>query len=209
MKRPTLIAAATVALVVVGMLLGVQQDNLHNGLLALSFAAVGDFVLRRRPGQREAQLFLAAGAAQALMFLGRQVGGLPDPRGPSWSAEWLAWIWTWPLPLVLVLVGATIMCFPDGRFPGRAWHVAFWVMLGAAAVLATTSALWPVDYHRAGLVVDHPLDLPWAANAATFFDAAQPACFTAFQIIWLACVVTRPRLRTKPDSCVGSSQPWH
>lgn len=63
MRRPTLIASATTALVVVGTLLGIQVDNLHNGLLALSFAAVGAFVLRRRPAQREAQLFLAAGAA--------------------------------------------------------------------------------------------------------------------------------------------------
>src|SRR5687768_6142573 len=116
MRRPTLIAAGTACLVAAGMLFGVQEDNLHNGLLALSLAAVGDFVLRRRPGQREAQLFVAAGAAQAVMFFGRQVGGREDPPFPSWISEWVGWVGIWPLPLVLVLVGATIMCYPDGHF---------------------------------------------------------------------------------------------
>ncbi len=109
MRRAALIAAATVAIVVPGLLLGVQWDNLHNGLLALSFAAVGTFVLARRPQQREALLFLAAGLAQAVMFTGRQVGGAEDsPLGRS-ATEWLAWLGIWPLPLVLVLVGATIV----------------------------------------------------------------------------------------------------
>ena len=36
-------------------------------------------MLRHRPGQREAMLFLAAGAAQAMVFLGRQVGAQSDP----------------------------------------------------------------------------------------------------------------------------------
>jgi signal transduction histidine kinase len=191
MRHPTVLAAVTVALVVAGMLLGVQPDNLHNGLLALSFAAVGDFVLRRRPGQREARLFLAAGAAEAVMFLGRQVGADPAAPLPGWAAEWLGWVGIWPLPLVLVLVGATVMCFPDGRFPGRLWRDAFRAMTVAAAVLAATSALWPVDYDRAGLVVDHPLGVPGASSASAFFDVAQPVCFTAFQLVWLACVVTR------------------
>jgi signal transduction histidine kinase len=191
MRRPTLIAAGTAILVAVGMLLGVQRDNLHNGLLALSLAAVGDFVLRRRPGQREAQLFLAAGAAQAVMFLGRQVGGRSDPPVPTWVAEWVGWVGIWPLPLVLVLVGATIMCFPDGRFPGPGWRRAFQVMLAAASVLALTSALWPVDYDRADLVVDHPLGLPGADAAQSFFDVAQPMAFTAIQVVWLACVIAR------------------
>lgn len=191
MKRPALLAMAVVVLVAAGMLLGVQEDNLHNGLLAVSFAAVGDFVLRRRPGHREAELFLLAGGAQAVMFLGRQVGGHADPPGPSWIAEWLGWFGIWSLPLVVVLVGATVMCYPDGAFPSRRWVASFRVVAVAAVVLAVTSALWPVDYDRAALVVAHPLDLPGADRAASFFDAAQPVVFTAFQVLWLACVLAR------------------
>ena len=191
MRREALLAAVTVAVVLAGLVLGVQADNLHNGLLALSLVGVGDFVLRRRPDQREARLFLLAGAAQGVMFFGRQVGGAADPPGPTWTAEWLGWLGIWPLPLVLLLVGATIMCFPDGRFPGRGWRAGFWLMGAVAGVLALTSALWPVDYGRAGLVVDHPFRLPGAERAAAFFDVAQPSCFTAFQLVWLACVIVR------------------
>lgn len=191
MERATLIAGATVALVVPGMLLGVQWDNLHNGLLALSFAAVGSFVLGRRPGQREALLFLAAGLAHGVMFLGRQVGGAEDaPLGPSFTA-WVAWLGIWPLPLVLVLVGATVMCFPDGRFPGRWWLMAFVAMAVAGTALALMSALWAVDYDRAGLRVHHPLALPGQDAAAAIFAVLRPLVFTAFQVVWLACLVTR------------------
>lgn len=193
MRRSGLVAAATVALVLVGLLLGVHADNLHNGLLALALAAVGEAVLQRRPGQREAQLLLASGAAEAVLFLGRQVGAHPDPPGPAWVAEWVAWCGVWPLPLVLVLVGAAFMCFPDGRFASAAWRTVFRVMLAAAAVLTAVSALWPVDYDRAGLVAGHPLRLPGAEGAAAFFDVAQPVCFTGFQLVWLACVVARYR----------------
>src|SRR5688572_21794099 len=104
MERPAVIAAATGALVVPGLLLGVQWDNLHNGLLALSFAAVGTFVLSRRPHHREARLFLAAGVAHGVMFVGRQVGGATDPPLSPRIAEWVAWFGIWPLPLVLLLV---------------------------------------------------------------------------------------------------------
>ena len=191
MERAALIAGATVALVVPGILLGVQWDNLHNGLLALSFAGVGLFVLGRRPRQREARLFLAAGLAHAVMFLGRQVGGTPDPPFGATLTTWVAWFGIWPLPLVLLLVGATVMCFPDGRFPGRGWRRAFVAMAVAAAVLAAISACWPVDYGRAGLRADHPLDLPGLDAATAVFDVLRPLVFTAFQVVWLACVATR------------------
>ena len=184
----------------VGFFFGVQEDNLHNGLLAVSLVAVGGFVAHRRPGQREAELFLVAGAAQALMFLGRQVGGHPGPAGSTGAAEWVGWFGIWPLPLVLVLVGAVIMCYPDGRFPGRGWLWAFRVMVAVAVVLAIISALWPVDYDRAGLVAAHPFDVPGANRAAAFFDRARPAAFTAFQVVWLACVVARFRRASSQEA---------
>jgi signal transduction histidine kinase len=199
-KRPILLAVAATVLAGVGILLGVQEDNLHNGLLAVSLVAVGAFVLQRRPGQREAELFVAAGAAQAVMFLGRQVGGHPDPPGPTWLAEWIGWLGIWPLPLVLLLVGAAIMCYPDGRFPSPVWRASFRIMFAAAVALALTSALWPVDYDRAGLVSAHPFDVPGVQQATTFFDVAQPTVFILFQVVWLACVVARYRRATAEEA---------
>jgi signal transduction histidine kinase len=189
MRRLLLLVAGAGALVTAGFTLGFEADNLHNGLLALSFTLVGAFVLYRRPGQREAQLFVATGLAHAVMFYGRQVGHHPGHP----AAEWLGWLGVWPLPLALVLAGAAVMGFPDGHLPGRAWVLAFRVMAAAGLLLSLVSALWPVDYVRTGVVVPPPFDLPGAATAQSFFDVAQPACYTAFQVLWAVCVVARYR----------------
>lgn len=66
------IGAAVTVLVTGGFALGVQLANLHNGLLAVAFTAVGLYVVWQRPGNREAWLFVATGVAQAAMFAARQ-----------------------------------------------------------------------------------------------------------------------------------------
>ncbi|CAN5308250.1 hypothetical protein BH09ACT10_BH09ACT10_29830 [soil metagenome] len=195
MRLVIALAAAVGAVVTVGFTLGFELANLHNGLLALSFTAVGAFVLHRRPGQREAQLFLAAGAAHAVMFFGQQVGRHPSFPG----AEWIAWMGVWPLPLVLVLVGAAVMGFPDGSVPRGVWVVAFWVMAAAGLVLSTISALWPVEYARTGILVAHPFDLPGGESAEAFFDVARPTCYLAFQVLWAACVIGRFRNASRDE----------
>lgn len=193
MRSAAFLAGGTVVLVVVGFITGPSGDNLHNGLLALSFAIVGDVVLRHRPGQREAVLFLVAGLAQAVVFVGRQVGSRSDPVIGLAIAKWIAWLGIWPLPLVLVLVGLTIMSFPDGRLPGQSWRVTFGVMVACGVALSLMSALWPVDYDRAGVVIDHPLDLAGAQVAQTVFEWALPFVFTTLQLLWVACVFGRFR----------------
>lgn len=192
MGRPVAFAVVTGALVVVGAGFGIRPDNAHNGLLALSFAVVGAAVLVRRPGQREAELFLVAGVAQGAVFLGRQVGTARSGAGQDW-ASWVAWLGIWPLPLVLAVVGATVMCFPDGHFPGRAWRRAWQVSAVVALGLALLSALWPVDYGRAGLVTAHPLQVPGVEVARSVFAVGQPLAFTSFQVLWLVCVAVRYR----------------
>jgi signal transduction histidine kinase len=192
MRCPTLLAVGTGLLVVVGSGLGVRPDNVHNGLLALSFALVGTCVLRRRPSQREAELFLVAGAAEGIVFLGRQVGTDSAFAVRGW-AQWVAWLGIWPLPLVLVVVGATVMCFPDGQFPGAGWRRAWQASAVVATVLALLSAFWPVDYGRAGVVTGHPLDVPGGAVAGPVFAIVQPIAFTSFQVLWLVCVAARYR----------------
>jgi hypothetical protein len=84
-------AVAAAALVVVGLVasgwsLGFHLGNAHNGLLALSFTAVGLYVVRMRPRHREAVLFVAVGMVHAVMFFGRQYG---SHAGPLPGAEWI------------------------------------------------------------------------------------------------------------------------
>lgn len=185
-----LVGGATGVLVAGAAVLGWHAGNLHNGLIAVSFTAVGLYVLGRRPGHREGRLFVAVGVAHAVMFAGRQYG---LHAGPLPAASWAGWLGVWPLPLVLVLVGVTVMSFPDGRLPSRGWLPVAGVLAVAGLALSAVSALWPVEWARTGLVAAHPLHLPGAAAADAFYRVARPVCYLLFQLTWVACVVARVR----------------
>ncbi|MEV6633258.1 histidine kinase [Actinoplanes sp. NPDC051470] len=180
--------AVTAVLVAGGFALGLHVGNLHNGLIAVSFTAVGTYVVHRRPGHREGRLFVAVGVAHAVMFAGRQYG-LHAGRLPG--ASWIGWLGVWPLPLVLVLIGLAVMCFPTGRLPSRGWVPVAAVLAGAGLVLATVSALWPVEYARTGLVAAHPLGLPGLPVADAFYRVARPVVYLLSQLTWVACVAVR------------------
>ena len=192
---PSVAREATVgvtSLVVVGLVgygwyLGFRLDNAHNGLLAVSFTAVGLYVVRMRPRHREALLFVAVGILHAVMFFGRQYG---SHAGPLPGARWIGWVGVWPLSLAIALVGVTLMAFPDGRLLSNRWRVAASGMLVVGFGLSVVSGLWPVDYDRTGLVVPHPLDVPGARSAERWWGAAR-VIYPAFQGLWTAAVLLR------------------
>jgi len=191
---PYAVGLASAALIAGGFGFGVHLPNLHNGLLAAAFMAVGLFVVERRPGNREGMLFIATGAAHAVMFFGRQVGldaGPGDVTQPA--VVWATWLGVWPLPLVLALVGVTVMSFPDGRMPSARWRRVATAVVGLAALAAVVSALWPVDYARNDLAVAHPLDLGGERAAARLWPLVGPPSFLLAQAAWVACVVVRLR----------------
>ncbi|GAA3962386.1 sensor histidine kinase [Actinoplanes auranticolor] len=189
-KLSSAAGAAVAVLVTGGFALGLHVANLHNGLIAASFTAVGLFVVLRRPGNREGWLFVATGAAHAVMFAGRQYA---LHTGPLPGASWAGWLGVWPLPIVLVIAGVTIMSFPTGRLPSRGWRPVTGVLAGVGVLLAVVSALWPVEYTRTALVAAHPLSLPGFAAADAFYRIARPAGYLLFQLTWVACVVIRLR----------------
>lgn len=192
---PSVAREATVgvtSLVVAGLVgygwyLGFRLDNAHNGLLAVSFTAVGLYVVRMRPRHREASLFVAVGVLHAVMFFGRQYG---SHDGPLPGARWIGWVGVWPLSLAIALAGVTLMAFPDGRLLSNRWRVAASGMLVVGFGLSVMSGLWPVDYDRTGLVVPHPLDVPGAATAERWWKAAR-VIYPAFQGLWTAGVLFR------------------
>ncbi len=179
------------ALVGSGVALGIHVQNVHNGLIAGAFTAVGIFVLRRRPDNGEARLFVATGAASAVLFFCRQYG-LYD-GGPLPGVRWVTWLGVWPLPLVLVLVAVTIMSFPDGRLPSPQWRLAVSAMTVVGAVLAVMAALWPLEYADNQLPVAHPLQVEGAESAQRVWSVVGPVAYLSFQLVWAACVVTRLR----------------
>lgn len=125
------VALMVATLGVSGWYLGWHVSNAHNGLIAASFTAVGLYVVRMQPWQREGWLFVVTGAVHAVMFFGRQYG-LHGPLLPG--APWIGWLGVWPLPISIAITGWTLMAFTDGRLPSRRWHVPFAAMLAVAAV---------------------------------------------------------------------------
>ena len=185
-------AVAVIALLVAGLVgsgwsLGFHLDNAHNGLLGLSFTAVGLYIVRMRPHHREGVLFVAVGILHAVMFFGRQYG---SHDGPLPGAEWIGWIGVWPLALAIALVAWTLMAFPDGRLLSLRWRVAGGAMIVVAFGLSVVSALWPVDYERTSQVAPYPLDVPGAVGAQAVWDGAR-VCFLLFQVLWTAAILVR------------------
>ncbi len=187
---------ATLALVVAmlvgyGASFGFQLDNAHNGLIAASFSAVGLYVVRMRPRHREGWLLVAVGVVHAVMFFGRQYG---SAEGQLPGATWIGWLGVWLLPLAIALTGWTFMAFPHGHMLSPRWRRAALAMCAVAALMAITSALWPVDYDGTGtgLVAAHPIDLPGSHVAAQLWTYLQPS-YPLFQVLWTVAVVVRLR----------------
>ncbi len=186
---PWALGGLCVVLVVAGFSLGVHLSNLHNGLIAAAFEAVGVFIVGRRPGNREGWLFIATGLAHAVMFFGRQYG-LHDPLP---GAEWITWVGVWPLALVLVLTGVTLICFPDGRLPSPRWRPVVAAMVAVGALLALASALWPVEYASDDLSLSHPLHVAGYDAVQQLWSIVRSSSYPLFQLAWVTAVVIRMR----------------
>jgi DNA-binding CsgD family transcriptional regulator len=185
---PLLLVSVVVVAVAAGCAQGIWLPNVHNGLLALSFALVGAYVLFQRPGHREGTLFIAAGVVEAVLFLGRQAGQ-PGPHSEAW------WVWfgVWPIALGVGLVTVAVICFPDGRPPSPRWRLVVIAVAVVALVCAALSALWPVEYASAGVTAPHPLDVPGADVGAAVWNVLAHPAYAAFQLGWLVVVVVRWR----------------
>ena len=57
--------------------------------------------------------------------------------------------------------------------------------------LATISALWPVEYERTALLVEHPLAVPGGEAAQGFFTVASNIVYFGYQLMWAVCLVVR------------------
>jgi len=192
---PWALGLLSAGLVAGGFSLGLHLGNLHNGLIAATFTAVGGFVVMRRPDNREGWLFLATGIAHAVMFFGRQYGlsAAADSGHTLPGAEWVVWLGVWPLALVLVLSGVTLMCFPDGRLPSPRWRIVVAAMAVAGTLLSLASALWPVEYASEGLALPHPLHVSGLEIVRQPWSIVRSALYPLFQLAWVSAVVVRMR----------------
>jgi DNA-binding CsgD family transcriptional regulator len=186
---PLLIVSGVVVLVAFGQARGLWLSNLHNGLLAVTFAFVGAYVVFQRPGHREGVLFLMTGVVEAVLFFGRQVGHAPTADG----SRWWGWLGVWPLAIGLALTTLSVLCFPDGRLPSARWRWVAAAVVVLALACSALSAVWPVEYGSAGIITADPVNpLAPAAVTAVWSAVAHPA-YIGFQLLWVLAVIARWR----------------
>ena len=192
---PWVLGVVVAALVGGGFALGLQLANVHNGLIAASFTAVGLFIGLRRPGHRMGRLFLVFGFSEAVIFFGRQYGAhaMANPGRALPGAAWVTWLGVWPLALVIVLSSVTIMSFPDGHLPSRRWRMVVAALAVAGAGLALVSALWPVEYGADSLSIAPPFRLAGDAKAYRLWAPVVHNVYLLDQVAFVACVVMRFR----------------
>lgn len=186
---PLAVLGSVVILVVFGFARGVWASNLHNGLLALTFTAVGAYVSSHRPTHRSGRQFVATGAIEAMLFFGRQAGHAPG----SSADRWWAWAGVWLLGPALALTTLAIVCFPDGKLPSQRWRLLGVGVGGVVVVSTVLSALWPVAYPSAGVVTVHPLIATAPGTAKDLWAAITHPVYVLLQALWIAALATRWR----------------
>lgn len=186
---PLLVLGAVVGLTSAGVAHGLWIDNLHNGLLALSFGLVATWTLLLRPNQPEALLFAAVGVLEGVLFLGRQVAH----HDSGAASPWWGWFGVWPIATILGLTTWAVLCFPEGRFLSRGWRWTAYLVVAVAAVCSLLSALWPVEYSAAGVETAHPLDLGGRAVARDVWEVVAHPAYAIFQLLWVVGVAMRWR----------------
>lgn len=185
---PLLTVCLVVVLVTFGFADGFWLSNLHNGLLALAFACVGAYVLFQRHGHPEGVLFMATGVVEAVTFFGRQIGLSPTSHSPWWG-----WMGVWPVVVALALTTLSVICFPDGHLPSPRWRWVVAAVIAVAAVCATLSAIWPVEYESAGLSTVHPVNAEAPVVMSAVWSVIAHPAYVVFQVLWVVAVVARWR----------------
>ena len=113
---------------------------------ALTFPALGLFILSRRPQHRIGWLFCLAGLAggldhffgeYAIYTLQAQPDTLPGGEVSAWIISWM-WV---PFNALLVYVA---LLYPNGRPPSKRWQLVAWLVGIAAVVAVTVEALLPI-----------------------------------------------------------------
>jgi hypothetical protein len=132
-----------------------------NGLLGITFAAVGFAVLRRRPDHRIGWILSVVGLLAAFNGVLSEWGalsGLPGtgPQIPTVLAWLVGWIWVPLLSLTLVVIP---LLYPTGALPSPRWRPVAALAAVAAVVATAGAALMPGPIDNAGTVVN-PFGLP-------------------------------------------------
>ena len=95
---------------------------------AVTFTLVGGLVVPRQPHNLIGWLFLAIGLSNALGVLGATFRG----------HHLMAWLSVWSPGVAYGLLPLTLLVFPDGHLPSRAWRPVAWIAVACLSVVVVS-----------------------------------------------------------------------
>ena len=119
-------------------------------VLALTFPAVGAFVVSRRPcnligwllcGIGLLNIFGSFAAAYGDYATVARPGSLPGGEYMAWIADWLG------VPGVFSIAAFLFLLFPDGRLLSRRWRYVGWTAVFGSVMLAVGDAFHPYPFY--------------------------------------------------------------
>ena len=127
----------------------------------LAFAAVGAFVVMRRPGNRIGWLMIVIGLGFALGTFTSDYpgfrGGTHVPTRPFGTV--VAWVSTWDWGLYLLALFLLLLLFPTGELPSKRWKPVLWI---GSTVWIVTGGLSAV---AKGPIDNQPVENPFGLLA--------------------------------------------
>lgn len=169
------IATAAVAAAASELSLRALMDGfvVSSAVIGLSLAVAGWPIALHRPGNAVGWLLLGGGILFALSAAGYAllaVATSPGEDSPPWRLVATATNAGWPWVIALLLP-VTLLVFPDGTLPSRAWR---WIVIVAAAnaMIFVAMAVFPSETLSGQVGVrGYPTgslpDLPWVAAVST------------------------------------------
>ena len=174
--------------------LGSKAIDIAFPIAALTFVAVAELILRRRPRHVVGWMFLVLGlAAEVLLFCEgyglyatlTAPGALPGGGTVMWLTTW---IWSPPTAALVV----ALLVFPDGRPISPRWWIVAWVAVGGAVLQGVADAYrTPLEL---GVVMDSPLGTPFPTAALDLCSAIGTFAWAAAALAAGASLIVRFRL---------------
>lgn len=176
-----------------GQSLGSKAIDIAFPIAALTFTAVAELVLRRRPRHLVGWMFLSLGFSVELLLAAQSYGlygTLTAPGALPWArtVTWLG-VWIWSPPTVALVIA--LLVFPDGRPLSSRWWIVAW-FAGVAGVLQGLADAFRAPSEIA-LPMDSPIGTPFPAGPLDVISAAGTIAWSAAALAAGASLILRFR----------------
>ena len=154
-------------------------------------ALAGSVIASLRPRNPIGWLLSGAAIAIGAAFLALAVVQGRD-AAVSFGISFLAWVGSWSLFIGLMMFATSLLLFPDGRLPSRAWRWPALISAGALGTAALAAAFAPGPIIIGESAIPNPFGVPGSLGEVL---AALRAAAPALQLVGLGLAVSAPIAR--------------